>query len=265
MNSRRDRYPELPLLRSEQQENELLADFIRRQSKHGGTLNILEAGCGNSWAIRLDDVCYRLTGVDLDPAALDLRKNEQRDLDEAILGDLHSVALEENTYDVIYNSFVLEHVHDAQRLLDNFWRWLKPGGILILRMPDGRSVSGYMTRILPFRAHVWFKRYVERMPNAGHAGFAPYPTVFDPIVSRRGIRRWCAEREAVLLGEYGARYYFDHLGIFTRPIRTFLRAVHLLSFGTLACDHNNLTYVIGKPNAAMASDELPLEPAELAV
>jgi SAM-dependent methyltransferase len=239
-----DKLPKLQILPSQEGENELLAGFIRRHHRHGHTLQILEAGCGNCWEINLDGVPHRLTGVDLDPAALDLRKNQRRDLDEAILGDLHDVVLEEHGYDVIYNSFVLEHVHGAPQMLDNFWRWLRPGGLLILRLPDRGSVYGFMTRMTPFWFHVWFKRHIEKMPHAGEPGFSPYPTVYDKIVSRQGIRQWCSDRRAVVRGEYGARYYFDHLGVFTRPLRVFLRCVAWFSLGALSADHNNLTYVI---------------------
>ena len=111
-----------------------------------------------------------LTGVDLNEDALHLRKCHSRDLQEAILGDLRTVSLEANKYDVIYNSFVLEHVQDAERVLDNFHRWLSPGGILILRIPDRQSVYGLLSRVTPFWFHVFYKRVHRRHQDGGQAG-----------------------------------------------------------------------------------------------
>jgi SAM-dependent methyltransferase len=239
--------PKLQILSSEEQESDLLAGFIRRQNRSGRVLEILEAGCGNRWTINLDGVPSRLTGVDLDSAALDIRKNQQHDLDEAILGDLRIATLNDNYYDVVYNSFVLEHIQDAEKVLDNFWRWLRPGGLLILKMPDRNSVHGFITRITPFWFHVWFKRHIEKMPNAGKPGFSPYPTVYDQVVSRKGILQWCADRDAIVQGEYGARFYLDHLGMLTWPLRVFMRIAQWLSLGRLSADYNNLTFVIEKP------------------
>ena len=75
-----------------------------------GALNILEAGCGNMWGLDMEGAQYTLTGVDLDKDALEIRMKQQMDLDIGILGDLRYVNLEENKYDVIYNSYVLEHI-----------------------------------------------------------------------------------------------------------------------------------------------------------
>ena len=240
--------PKIVLLETPEEEFKVLTDAIREKAASAGrSLDILEAGCGNIWYLDLKDVQYVLTGVDLDKHALDIRKNERKDLDVAILGDLRTVELEDNSFDVIHNSFVLEHINDCRRVLDNFLRWLRPGGIIILKIPDRSSVYGFLTRITPLWVHVLYKRYVEGDRNAGKPGFAPFPTVYEKIVSRDGIRDWCAAGEATIKSEYGANYYFDYLGIFSLPVKALVRIVGMLSFGKLAAGHTNLTYVIQKP------------------
>ena len=64
---------------------------------------------------------------------------------------------------------------------------------------------------------------------------------------------WCAARGVTIRAEYGAYYYFDYLGVFSLPVKTFVRAAGLLSLGRLAAKHSNLTYVIQKP--ATVTDE----------
>src|SRR5690606_33965359 len=132
--------------------------------------SILEAGCGNSWQLKLPGVKYVLTGVDLNEDALRIRKCERKDLDGVIHGDLRTVALDADQYDVIYNSFVLEHVQQAEHVLSNFCRWLKPGGILILRIPDPKSVYGFLSRLTPFWFHVFYKRFIAGIKTAGKPG-----------------------------------------------------------------------------------------------
>ena len=171
---------------SPQEESQRLSRYIKAIARTRGELCILDAGCGNSWQMDLGGVRYALTGVDLNQDALNIRKHEG-DLQEAVLGDLRTVYLEENRFDVIYNSFVLEHIENAELVLNNFHRWLRPGGILILRIPDPESVYGFLSKATPFWLHVFYKRYIGGHKMAGKPGYDPFPTVYNPIVSPRGF------------------------------------------------------------------------------
>src|SRR5688572_850169 len=162
----------LRLLESHDFEKQMLERYIRENAAKNGSLNILEAGCGQTWALNLQGVNYHLTGVDVDRAALEIRKHKTKDLDEIVEGDLCTVDLRENQYDVIYNSYVLEHIDGAETVMKNFLRWLKPGGIMILRFPDRQTAYGFMTRFSPFWFHVFFKKVLMGDPNAGKPGFA---------------------------------------------------------------------------------------------
>ena len=130
-------------------------------------LSLLEAGCGQCWRIDLKGLQYTLTGVDQDAVALDLRKNVVRDLDVAICGDLCSLELSEASFDVVYCDFVLEHVTQADLALCNFVKWLRPGGIIILGLPDPGTVRGFFARVLPHWTHVWYYRRICGSKSAG--------------------------------------------------------------------------------------------------
>ena len=106
----------------------------------GRQIDILEAGCGRRWEFTSLNVGYRLTGVDMDRHALESRVREDRDLDAAVVGDLRTVALPDSRFDVIYSSYVLEHIPNAGEFLKNFVSWLRPGGLLIIKIPDRDSL-----------------------------------------------------------------------------------------------------------------------------
>jgi SAM-dependent methyltransferase len=212
-----------------------------------GALRILEAGCGTIWPLRLEGVEYQLTGVDVDRDALAVRQRTARPTDRLMYGDLRTrelFAAEE--FDAIYNSFVLEHVDGAERVLDNFMYWLKPGGTLILRIPDGDSVYGFVTRMTPFWFHVLIKKYVQKLPNAGKPGYDPFPVFYDDVVSRRGIHRYCADRGCKVHDEAGWGSYLPKHGLLAALQWTFVRIVSLLSLNKLDWRYNNLTFVIEK-------------------
>ena len=223
---------------------ESLSSSIKRLE---GPLEILEAGCGREWPLDLDGVDYRLTGIDLDAHALESRVESVGDLHEAIVGDLTDRgAIAESRYDVIYSSFVLEHVRDAEMALDNMFRGLKPGGILLLRIPDRNSVYGWTARHTPFSVHVAYYRYFHRYADAGKPGHAPYHTYYASVVSREGIREFCVKHGYSILEERGHTYYACGANARARITRAYTKVIAALSFGALDWKHDNLTYVIQK-------------------
>ena len=201
-------------------------------------LDILEAGCGRRWKLDLGDVSRRIVGVDLNEAALNLRLSREQDLDEAVVGDIAQVDLPDHAYDVIYCSFLLEHVPDAGRVLEQFSRWIRPGGLIIITIPDRRSVYGFFTRLTPHWFHVLYKRWFSRLgKNAGKPGFGPYRTIYDPVLSRVRLRAFFAERGLTIVDE-------AEFGTLDGWQGTFARLVALASFGYLSADHVDLLYVV---------------------
>ena len=74
-------------------EQDTLVETYLSQRASEGEIHILEAGCGRRWPFRLKGLRFRLTGVDMDQAALDHRRNQEKDLDDAVVGDLRVVSL----------------------------------------------------------------------------------------------------------------------------------------------------------------------------
>lgn len=234
------------LIESRDEENKLLAKHIRQKASSGCPLNILEAGCGRRWSLDLSGIRFTLTGVDINRDVIIHRKTQQRDLHKAILGDISTIDLEECKYDVIYSSFLLEHIDGGEHVLNRFLRWLKPGGILILRIPDRDSVYGFITRVTPFWFHIFYKKYIEQIPNAGKAGFGPFPTFHDKIISRKGIWEFCQKHGLIIRAECGAGFHLERMGRFSLLIKILVKMFHIISLGRLAADYNSLSYVIEK-------------------
>jgi SAM-dependent methyltransferase len=234
---------ETNVLPSGADERALLVAAIE-SSATDGTVRVLEAGCGNHWTLKPQGVRLRVTGIDLDAHAMRIRQEVHGDLDEAIVGDLHDVAIPEATFDVVYCSYVLEHLEDAERVLDRLRAAVRPGGRLVLRMPDRDSVFGWAARHTPHRTHVWFKRYVERQKDAGKPGHAPYPVVYDEVVSVRGMRDWSARHGLTVETEYASNQFIRSFGPLGPLVQQLLNVVSRLSGGRLSAGWNNIGYVL---------------------
>lgn len=220
---------------------------MQQYASKGDVLQVLEAGCGREWYFQMEGIRYELTGVDTDLAALEARRQKKGDLSHWIVGDLRTASLEPNKYDVIYNAFVLEHVQGAEQVLENFVRWLRPGGILILRVPDRNGVQGFLARLTPHWAHVLYYRWAWRMKDAGKPGFAPYPTVYDKIVSISGLREFCLNRGLIIKEELGVGSYHRGYGIVRTLTPIVARLIGWLTLGRIHADYVDLTIVAQKP------------------
>lgn len=238
---------DLPLSPNVEMENRLIEDAIRRQARDGRTLQILEAGCGQRWSLNMKGINYVLTGVDLDRDALNIRKNVEKDLHEGIHGDLRTVDLGGRKFDVIYCAFVLEHVADAEQVLRRFVEWLRPNGVIVLTIPDPLSAHGFVTRFSPHWLHVLYYRWVQGYKDAGKPGCPPYPVEYDPIVSRGGIKEFCAAHGLSVEVELGDGYIRPGRGLMKVAVASAKMALHLVSFGRLSHRHTNLLYMLRLP------------------
>jgi SAM-dependent methyltransferase len=212
----------------------ILETHLRAQSYTDRPLQILEAGCGPDGYFRPKELSYEITGVDIDPVAIKARKTLDGGRGQFILGDLRSVELPSDQFDAIFNAFVLEHIDGAELVLMNFVRWLKPGGLLIIRVPDRDSVKGFVTRLTPHWFHVLFYRWVWKQKDAGKPGTTPYPTIYDPVVSQKGLRRFCAEHNLEVMELIGVGAFNIGYGFASQVIRG---AVKLAAFLTLGRIH----------------------------
>lgn len=199
-----------------------------------GPLRILEAGCGRDWPLKLS-VPYELTGLDLDPDALAART----DLHHAVVGDLRTAEFPQRSFDVIYSAFVLEHVRGAEQVLERFLRWLAPGGMLVIQVPDRDSAYGFLTRVTPLWAHVLVYRYVLGCDWAGTVGHGPYPTYHDKVVSERGMKEFC-RRKGLPPPELHRMCSYER----DRHVRLAALMTSMLSAGRLAWRHNNLLLIV---------------------
>lgn len=231
------------LLTARREERELLAAAMSAVASPAGDLRILEAGCGQRWPIQMPDLHLHITGIDLDAEALRIRKEKQGDLETAIVGDLVTVDIPESAYDVAYCAFVLEHVAGAKDVIDRLIASVRPGGRVVILVPDGQSVYGFFAKRAPFRAAVFYKRYIEKFKDAGKPGHAPYPTVYDSVVTLAGMREYASAANVAVIEEYGIDYVLNNFKRTKPLVRAGLRAFAAASRGRLTASHNNLGFV----------------------
>jgi len=149
-----------------------------------GLHSVLDAGCGYKLPIDVPREAH-LTGLDSSQEALEKNQNA----DELILGDLQTFPLKRESYDAVICWWVLEHVPDRASSLRNLANSIRPGGLLVLGIPHIFSLKALLTRLTPFRFHVWVLKNFMGVPDAGKPGVEPYPTFLGADLAPKRIER----------------------------------------------------------------------------
>jgi SAM-dependent methyltransferase len=143
---------------------------------------ILDAGCGQEalWVQRFG-AGGGLIGIDLCPqlpSGLPV-----------VSGDLSSLPFPEGCFSLIFSRSVFEHLREPARVLSEFHRVLKPGGLCAILTPNRYDYSSLAARWTP---HWFHRRFVRQLYGAdAYDTFPTYyrantPRYFQKFVSQHG-------------------------------------------------------------------------------
>jgi len=149
---------------------------------------VLDLGCGSGFAgvnsardIRITDLTW--IGLDIDMA---IANNPQVDL--KVLGKGEALPFRDNTFDLVFSDYVLEHVDDPIRVTMEVHRTLMPGGCFIFRTPNLYHYSMIASLLLPHKLKIRLAHLLRRKPNL----VDPYPTRYQ-FNTRRTILKTLRE------------------------------------------------------------------------
>jgi SAM-dependent methyltransferase len=151
---------------------------------------IYEAGGGSTSYIPLDGLnVTKITLVDIDP-----RQVERNDIaHETIIGDLQTIELPGESFDLVICYNVIEHLPRLPDALERLARVVKRGGLIVIGAPVPKSLNGLAARFTPHVVHVWICKHLLKWPDAGKPGCAPFPVAYhrlaDPHVLQAHMKR----------------------------------------------------------------------------
>jgi 2-polyprenyl-3-methyl-5-hydroxy-6-metoxy-1,4-benzoquinol methylase len=101
-------------------------------------MEILDAGCGTGDCLKMlwqEYGCHQLTGTDFSKSALAIAREA---CPQAVLQECFMDHRLQGEFDLILCQQVLEHLERPEDALHNFLGMLRPGGQILLTVPDGR-------------------------------------------------------------------------------------------------------------------------------
>jgi SAM-dependent methyltransferase len=215
----------------------------------GQPLAVLRAGCATA-GDDPDLAGLRAAGCDLAVSLIEddhpvarATVTARPDLAMCTLCDVRTAPLAPRSFDIVHCALLLERISHAELVLDRLVEMLKPGGLLLLQSGDRDSAAGFLDRVLPrpLRAMAW------RRARPGETG--PFPAVYERLVSARGLESY-APRRGLVIARRQALLLPDR----RRPPGLLLacRLVARLSRGRLTSGHDELRYVIRRPECGYA-------------
>ncbi|GAK57004.1 methyltransferase type 11 [Candidatus Vecturithrix granuli] len=131
----------------------MLAQVLHQKQGHASALRILEIGCGAGLlCLELARSAKIVVGIDISHFVLDFanRVKDYLHCDNVFFqqGDAEHLAFDNDTFDVVICSEVLEHLIKPQQALTEMRRVLKKDGTLILTTPCALSLSDLCMNLL---------------------------------------------------------------------------------------------------------------------
>lgn len=117
-------------------------EFLNRYLTAGKKINILDAGCGTGLLLKKINQFGKTWGVDVSSEALKFAR--KRNLKRLYLSSIMKLPFKKNEFDAVTCIDVLYHkkIQDTKALAE-IYRVLKPGGILILKVPAYEWLRGH--------------------------------------------------------------------------------------------------------------------------
>jgi SAM-dependent methyltransferase len=216
----------------------------------GHSLALLQAGCTTA-GDDPDLLKLRACGCDVTVSLIDDDNTAARDavtadpgLAGCTLADLRVVPLAPRSFDIVHCT-LLERIANAELVLDRLVSTLRPGGLLLVRTGDRDSAAGFLDRVLPRPVRALVAR--SRRPGRPRL----YPAVYEPVASGRGIQSY-VQRRGLVISQREARSEAAEAAGPSAQVPLAWRLVSRLSMGRISCAHDELCYVIRKPEPGFA-------------
>lgn len=124
-------------------------EYVYRFLPQGGKLMDVGCGMGNFLSLLLGNPKYEIAGVEFSEFAGQQAREKGIQVQ---IGNLVTIDIPDNSYDIVSMLYVLEHVPNPLPMLEKIWKILKPGGVLLVAVPNYNYLRithvGFLSKLL---------------------------------------------------------------------------------------------------------------------
>lgn len=132
--------------------NDQLVESLSRHISGTPRARVLEVGIGKgNESLVIAAAGTAVVGLDYSRAALALlgrRSRGQESTLELVEADARILPFQDGAFDLVFSQGVLEHFHDPTNALREQWRVLRPGGVIVVEVPNKFTAYTVAKRLL---------------------------------------------------------------------------------------------------------------------
>ncbi len=158
-----------PMTEREYLEDDRYGNVVARVAEGPAVQRILDAGCGNGWLASRYRGPHMVVGIDL--ADANLRRIRDLGIHPVKYNLDRPLPFADGAFDTVVCSEILEHIFSPDQLLREIMRVLKPGGRVILTVPNLHCLRNRVDVLLgKFTPFVEFRVYEDLSDELSHVG-----------------------------------------------------------------------------------------------
>ena len=119
---------------SKYQIQEFWLAFVKHNCKR-----VLDAGCGIGWFGKFRPARTKVYGIDYNFEEAKIASKHEI----SVVGDIRNLPYQNDVFDGIFCHHVLEHLEEPEKALNEFFRVIKDGGIVIVEVPSKWDPNAY--------------------------------------------------------------------------------------------------------------------------
>lgn len=184
-------------------------------------MKVLDIGCGNGEFLKnAMDAGWKVEGIEPDPKAALIASSRNIKISNTMF---ELAEYPSSHFDVICLNQVIEHVHNPRALIENIFKWLKPGGVVWIGTPNldssihHRFAENYGNLHPPQHLTIFNRKSLQNLvKSAGFSdisfikrGFHDYSQCLGSSALKRGLTN-----ESVYMGVRNAPVKDRILGLF---------------------------------------------------
>lgn len=218
-------------------------------ARHGEPIElVLDVGCGRQSNVVFPSA-ERVVGTDLDVTGLEGNVT----VDEAVAVDIVGAEVPASSVDAIACIYVLEHVARPDVVFGKLAAALRPGGVMVIAVPNVAAPKAKVTRITPLRFHRFVYERLLRKP-ADDAD-SPFATVLDPSIRPDRVERLADVcgldvLERIDFEDNKQRQLREKFRLTGRPWRAARRAVMAATRGRVDAELSDVVFAFQRRGAA---------------
>ena len=131
---------------------------------------VLDAGCGEGGkAVVFSKITKKIYGIDINRNSINKARQKCNSNNISFyVGSVEQMPFKDNIFDVVYAAWIIEHLKNPKKFINEVFRILREGGIFILWIPNLKSITGFLAKYISLSLKVRLLKVLTKKNEVSH-------------------------------------------------------------------------------------------------